>query len=146
MGAKVLHILLGTCIVSLWSPLSRLGALYWYYENTVVRFLWYCFVFIRFILKVYIYLLCINGKRLTTSQLEFTYVLSSRDHQNTELYQAPSDHCEGYRNSDLIRLLQKSQAIHNCNQSMLSIIPDLNICVFSITIVDIISSSALVRL
>ena len=43
-------------------------------------------------------------------------------------------------------MIQKSQAIHYCNQSVLEIVPDLNIIVFIITIVDIILRSALVRL
>ena len=62
------------------------------------------------------------------------------------IYQGSADSCDGDFNSDLIRLLQESQAIHYCNQSVLAIFPDMNIFVFSITIVDIILRSALVRL
>ena len=74
------------------------------------------------------------------------YVIKSIKHQNTGLYQGSSDRCEVYRNSDLIRLLQKYQAIRYCNHSVLEILPDLNIFVFSIKIVDLIFISALVHL
>ena len=61
------------------------------------------------------------------------------------MYQGPADNCEGYCSSDIIRLLQPSQTIHYCNQSVLAIVPDLNILVFSITIFDLILRSALVQ-
>ena len=99
-----------------------------------------------FILKIYIYLTCINTQQRATAPFYDTPVISSSDHQKTGLYQGLSDHCEGDRNSDLIFLLQKSQAIQYCNQSVLVIVPDLNIFVSSITIVDIILISALEQL
>ena len=98
-----------------------------------------------FILKVYIHLPCINTQRQTTSTFNNTTVISSSDHLTTGLYQGSEDRCDGYRNSDLISLLQQYQAIQYCNQSVLDIFPDLNIFILSITIVDIISRSALVR-
>ena len=73
------------------------------------------------------------------------YVIKPSDYQKTELYQGSADHCAGDRNYDLICLLQQSQAIHYCNQSVLSIVPDLNIFVFSIKIFDLIPRSALVQ-
>ena len=57
-----------------------------------------------------------------------------------------ANRCEGYCNSDLFCLLRKSQAIQYCNQSVLLIVPDQNIFLFGIMIVDLISSSSLVRL
>ena len=126
--------------------MSWVSALYWYYKNTVLRSMWYHFILIQSNLKVYIYLLCFNTQRQTTAPFDNTIIISSSNHQNTGLYQASDDHCEGYSNSDLIRLLEKSQAIHYCNQSVLAIFQDLNIFVFSITIVDLISRSALGQL
>ena len=95
--------------------------------------------------KIYIYLTCINTQQWTTEPLNDTPVISSSDHQTEGMYQGSADCCEGDRNSDIIRLLQQSQAIHYCNQSVLAIVSDLNILVFSITIFDLISRSALVR-
>ena len=63
----------------------------------------------------------------------------------TGLYQGSADCCEGYRNSDIICLLQPSQAIRYCNQSVLAIVPYLNIFIFSIMIFDLISRIALTR-
>ena len=99
-----------------------------------------------FILKVYIYLLCINTQLQETAPLDNTPDISSSYHQKKGLYQGSDDRCEGDCNYDLIRLLQQSQAIHYCNQSVLAIVPDLNIFLFSIKIVDLISRSALVQL
>ena len=95
--------------------------------------------------KVYIYLPCINTQQQTTVPSDDTSVILSSDHQKTGLYQGSADRCEGDCNSDLICLVHKYQAIHYCNQSVLDIFSDLNIFVLSITIVDIISKSALVR-
>ena len=97
------------------------------------------------ILKVYIYLPCINTQRRTIAPFDDTPVISSSDRRNTGLYQGSTNSCEGDRNSYTIRLLQKSHKIHYCDQSVLEIVPDLNIFVFSITIFDIISRSALVQ-
>ena len=88
------------------------------------------------LLNIYIYLPWINTHRQTTSSFDDTPVISSRD-QNS---------CEGDRVSDIIFLLRQSQAIQNCNQSVLVIVPYLNIFVFIITIVDLILGSALVQL
>ena len=97
------------------------------------------------IYKVYIYLPSINTQRQKTAPFDETSVISSRHHLTTGIYQGSADLCEGDRNSDIIRLLQKYQEIHYCNQSVLAIFPDLNIFIFSITIFDIIPISALVR-
>ena len=88
--------------------------------------------------EVYIYLPYINTHQQETAPFDNTPVISSSNHQKTGLYQGSADHCEGDRNSDLIRLLQQYQAINYCNQSVLAIVPDLNIFVFSIMIVDLI--------
>ena len=44
----MLLILFGTSIASSILPLSRVSFLYWYYENTALRFVWYCLVFIQY--------------------------------------------------------------------------------------------------
>ena len=98
-----------------------------------------------FIYKVFIYLPCINTQRQKTEPFDITPVISYSDRRTAGMYQGLADRFEVDRNSDIISLLRPSQAIHYCNQSVLSIVPDLNIFVFSITIVDLISRSALVR-
>ena len=104
----------------------------------------FCFYSIN--LEVFIYLPCINTQKRAIEPFDDTPVISSSDHQKTVLYQGSANRCEGYRNSDLIRLLHKSQVINYCNQSVLAIFPDLNVFVFSIIIVYLISRSALLRL
>ena len=94
--------------------------------------------------KVYIHLPCISTQQQTTAPFDNTPVILSSDRQKTGLYQGSADCCEGYRNSDIMFLLQKSQAIHYCNQSVLAIVPDLNIFVLSITIIDLISRSTII--
>ena len=96
--------------------------------------------------KVYIHLPWINTQRRTTPPFDITPVISYSDRQTSRLYQGSSDCCRGDRNFDIICLIQTSQTIHYCNQLVLAIVPDLNILVFSITIFDLISISALVRL
>ena len=96
--------------------------------------------------EVYIYLPCINTQQRATAPFDGTPIIPSSDHLKTGLYQGSDDRCEGDGNYDLICMLQKSQAIHDCNQSVLAIVSDLNIFLFSITIVDLIYRSALVRL
>ena len=96
--------------------------------------------------KVFIYLPCIKTQRLTTAPFYITPVISYSDHQTTGLHHGSADRCEGDDNSDIISLLQKTQKIHYCNQSVLAIFPDLKKFVFSITIFDLILRSALVRL
>ena len=105
----------------------------------------YRLVFIQFILKFYIYLLCINTQQQEKAPFDNTSVISSSNHRKTGLYQVSANCCEGDPRSSLICLLQKSQAIHYCNQSVLAIVPDLNIFVFSIKNVDLISRISLVR-
>ena len=95
--------------------------------------------------KVLLCLHCINTQQLTTSPLYITHDISSSYHQKKGVYQGSANRCEGDRNSDLIFLIQEYQEIHYCNQSVLAIVPDLNIFVFSITIVDLILRSDLVR-
>ena len=103
----------------------------------------FCFYSINF--KVYIYLPRINVHWRTTEPFDDTSVISSSDPQKRGIYQGSAYICEGDCNSDLICLIQKSQAIYCCNKSVLAIVPYLNILILSITIVDIISRSALVR-
>ena len=98
-----------------------------------------------FIYKVYIYLTSINTQRWTTAPFDNTPIISSRNRQTTGLYQGSDNCCEVCCNSDIIILLQQFQTIHYCNQSVLYIVPDLNIFVFSITIFDLILGSALVQ-
>ena len=95
--------------------------------------------------KVYIHLPCIVTQWWTTASFNITHVVSSNDRQTPILYQGSSNYCWGDRNLDIIRLLQPSHTIHYCNQSVSAIVPDLNIFVWSITIVDLISRSALVQ-
>ena len=97
-----------------------------------------------FIYNAYIYLPCINTQRRTTSPCDITHIISSSDLRTPRLYQGSADSCEGDCNSDIIRLLQPSQTIQYCNQSVLEIAPYLNIFVLSITILDLISRSTLV--
>ena len=52
----------------------------------------------------------------------------------TQLHQGSDNCCEGDHNSDAIRPLQPYLKIHYFNQSVLAIVPDLNIFVWSITI------------
>ena len=95
--------------------------------------------------KFYIHLPCIIKQQRTTVPFNITHVISSTDLQITIQYQGSSDSCEGDLNLDIIRLLQPSHTIQYCNQSVLAIVPDLNIFVWSITIFDLISRSALVQ-
>ena len=99
-----------------------------------------------FIYKVFIYLPCINTQQRITAPFDITPVMSYSDHQTTILYQGSADIREGHRNSDIIRQLQPSQKIHYCNKSVLAIVPDLNIFVFSITSFYLILRSSLVWL
>ena len=84
--------------------------------------------------KVYFHLPCINTQRQTTETFDITNVISYIYHQMPRLYQGSANCCEGDRNSDINCLLQPYQTIHYCNQSVLAIVPDLNIFVWSITI------------
>ena len=99
-----------------------------------------------FIYNAFIYLPCINTQRQTTAPFDVTHVISSSDRQTPRLYQGSADRCEVYRNSDIIRLLQPSQTIHCFNQTVLVIVPDLNIFVFSIIFFYLVLRSALVQL
>ena len=91
-----------------------------------------------FIYKGFIYLPCIKTQRGTTAPFDITTVISYSDHQTTGMYQGLADRFEVDRNSNMIHLLWTYQAIHYCNQSVLAIVPDLNIFVLSITISDLI--------
>ena len=62
------------------------------------------------------------------------------------LYQGSGNYSEKDQNSNIFCLLEQSQAIQYCNQSLLLIIADLNIFIFSITDFDLILRSALVQL
>ena len=94
--------------------------------------------------KFYIHLPCISTQQQLTSPFDDTPVILSSDCQKTGLYQGSADCCEGYHNLDIIRLLQQSQTIYYCNQSVLAIVPDLKIFVFSISIIDLISRSTMI--
>ena len=98
-----------------------------------------------FIYKVFIYLPCINTQQRRTAPFDITPVISYINHQTTVLYQGSADRCEGCRNSNIICLLNPSQVIHYCNQSVLAIVSDLNIFVFNISIFDLTFRSALVQ-
>ena len=97
------------------------------------------------IYKVFIYLLNINTQWRTTATFNDTPIISYSDHRKTGLYQGSSERREGYQNFGIISLLQPAQVIHYCNQSVLAIVTNLKISVFSIMIFDLISRSALVR-
>ena len=95
--------------------------------------------------KFYIHLPSTNTQKRTTAPFDNTPVISYSDRLTTGLYQGSENCGEGDHNTNIIFLIQPSQAIHYCNQSVLVIVPDLNILVFSITIFDLILRSALVR-
>ena len=104
--------------------------------------IFFCFNSTRF--KVYIHLPVINTQRQTTASFNITPLISSSEWQTTGLYQGSADCCDGDHISNIICLLQPSQAIHYCNQSGLAIVPDLKIFVFSIVIFYLIFKRALV--
>ena len=79
--------------------------------------------------RFYIRLPCIITQQQTTAPFDITHALSSSDRQNPRLYQESADCCKVDRNLDVIRLLQPYLTIHYCNQSVLAIVPDLNILV-----------------
>ena len=88
--------------------------------------------------KVYIYLPCIDTQWLKTAPLYSSRALPSSNLQTPIMYQGSDNCCEGYRNSDIICLLQPSLTIHYCNQSVLVIVLELNILVWSVMIFDLI--------
>ena len=88
--------------------------------------------------KVYIHIPCINTHQRTTAPFYITHIISYIDHWTPRLFQGSADHSEEDHNSDIICLLQTYQSIHNCNQSVLAIVLDLNIFVWSIAILDLI--------
>ena len=87
--------------------------------------------------KVYIHLPCINTQRQITALFDITNIISSSKLHTPRLYKGSADCCEGHSISDIIRLIEPSQTIHYCNQSILAIVPDLNIFGWSITIIDL---------
>ena len=95
--------------------------------------------------KVYIHLPWINTQQRTTALLDITPLFSYSYHQTPRLYQGSANRCEGDCNFNIICLLQTSQTIPYCNQSVLEIVPDLNIFVFIITIFGLILRSTLVH-
>ena len=95
--------------------------------------------------KMYIHLPCIITYRRITESLVITHALSSSNRIRQRIYQLSTDRCEGYCNSDVICLFQPSLTIHYFNQSVLAIVPDLNIFVWSITIFHPFTRSALVH-
>ena len=111
------------------------------FEVCVISFGFYSTPF-----KVCIHLPCINIQQQTKAPFEITPVISYRYLQTTGMYQGSADSGEVDRNSDIIRPLCPSQKIHYCNQSVLAIVPDLNIFVFSITVFGLILRISLVLL
>ena len=89
--------------------------------------------------KVYIHLTCIITQLWKTAPSDITHVISSSNRQTPRLYHGWADCCEGDCNLDIICLLHPSQTIHYCNQSVLLILLDQNIFIWTITIVNIIS-------
>ena len=95
--------------------------------------------------KVYIHIPWIITQRQTTAPFDTSHVISFRDFRKMRLYQVSVDCCDGNCNSNIINLLQASQKIHCCKQSVLVIVQDLNTLVWCITNFDLISRSALVH-
>ena len=121
-------------------------------EFTILILWKYCFRvcvilfgFYSFHLNIFIHLPWNNTQRQTTEPFKVNPVLSSSHRRKTGIYRGSENCCEEDRNSDILHLLQQSRATHYCNQSMLNIVPDLNIFIFSITIFDLILRIALVR-
>ena len=121
------------------------------------------FVFYSTQYNVYIHIPCINTQQQTTATFDITHVISSRDlttlrqyqgfynwqttapfdithvilysnRRTPRLYQGSANCCERDHNSNMISLLQPYQTIHYCKHSVLAIVPDLNILVWSISI------------
>ena len=84
--------------------------------------------------KDYIHLPCINTHLRTTAPFETHQVISYSYHWRQRLYQGSAYCCEGDCNSKINRLLQLFRTIHYCNQSVLVIVPEMNIIFWSITI------------
>ena len=82
--------------------------------------------------KVYIHLSCIIAQQKTLSQFESTLVLSSCNLRTSIMYQGSDVHCNRDHNSFLICLLQPYLKFVSCNISVLVIVPNLNILVWSI--------------
>ena len=89
--------------------------------------------------KVYIHITHIITQWWTKAPFDINHFISYSNRQTPRLYQGWADCCEGDCNLDIIRLLQPSQTIQYCNQSVLEIVPDLNIFVWTIISVDPIS-------
>ena len=100
---------------------------------------------ILFHYKTYIHLPCVNTQQITTEPFNITHVISCSDRQTTILCQGSIHCCEGDCRTNIIRLLQPSQTSHYCNKSVLSIVTDLNIFIWSIAIFDLFLRSALVQ-
>ena len=114
-------------------------------NNTVFRFVLYHLVFIQLIIKfISIYP---ESSHRDEQQHHLTSITSYHlvTDRTPRLYQGSANHCEVDCNYIMVRLLQPSKTINYCNQSVLEILPDLNILVWSITIFDLISISALVQ-
>ena len=94
--------------------------------------------------KVYVHIPFFNTQKQKASPFNITRILLHSDRRMLILYQGSANHCEGHRNSDVIRLIQPPLKINYCNQSVL-FVPDLNIILWSITIFYLISRSNLVQ-
>ena len=95
--------------------------------------------------KVYIHLPCINTQWWITAPFDITQFISYSNRQMPILYQWSEHRCEVVCNFYIIGLLKPSQTIHYCNWSVLELVPDMNILVWSILIFDLISRGALVQ-
>ena len=128
-----------------WSPSSRVSLLCRYYENRVLRFVWFRLIFIQLIIK---FISIYPASTHSDEQQHHSTSLTSYHLATSERRDCIRDQlifCEGDRNSNIIHLLQPSQKIHYFNQSVLAIVPDLNIFIWSIAIFDLIPRSALVQ-
>ena len=98
-------------------------------------FVWFRLVFIQLVIRfISIYPASTNiDEKMALFNINHFY--SSSDYQTPILCQVSANYCGGYRISDVIYLLQRYLTIHYCNQSVLAIVPDLNIVVWSITFI-----------
>ena len=105
-----------------------------YKNNTVLRFVWFSLIFIQLIIKfISIYPESSNSNKQQHHSTSLTcYHIATSEHQYCIM--GSDNRCEGDRNLDLICLFQSYLTIHYCNQSVLVIVPDLNIFVWSITV------------
>ena len=105
-----------------------------YYKNTALLFVWFRLISIQLIIKVICIYPASTHIRRIKAPFNINHFVSYRDHRRPRRYQGSANHCEKDCNLDVICLIQQFLTIHYCNQSVLAIVPDLNIFVWSITI------------